>query len=123
MRACISAATATALVLLGACVVEDAYGPEGEIEQQEAWNQPLTGDGLTATLTYGSDWGTGYCADVKIQNTGTTATATWQVATNMNGSSVANAWNAATRMSGSQLIATPADHNASLAPGASTSFG
>jgi len=83
----------------------------------------LTANGLSATLTYSSDWGSGYCADVTLTNVGTTPISSWQVQIDLKQSTLASGWSATLSSSGGVLVAKPLDWNANLAVGARTSFG
>lgn len=47
------------------------------------------------TLNVTNDWGAGYCVTIRLNNSGTTATAGWQVVVNPNGTSMTSNWNAA----------------------------
>jgi hypothetical protein len=78
---------------------------------------------VSAVLSYTSDWGTGYCANVRVSNTGTTATTSWGVAINLNQSTVTSSWSATFANSNGQLNVTPLSWNASIAAGGFTEFG
>jgi len=78
----------------------------------------------TATITLNSDWDTGYCASVTVQNGGTSDIATWSVSLAMNQSTLTNSYSATFQATApGQYQITPLSWNAHLAPGASTSFG
>ncbi|MFJ4714040.1 cellulase family glycosylhydrolase [Streptomyces sp. NPDC088785] len=80
--------------------------------------------GCTAVYKVSSDWGSGFNADVTVTNTGPTATRSWQVSWDWPGSqTVSGMWNASFTQAGKSVTARNADHNGSVAPGASTSFG
>ena len=83
----------------------------------------LTSGATSAVLSLASDWTSGYCANVTIGNSGSTATTTWQVVINLNQSTLANIWSATDSISGAQMTAGPFSYNASIAPGGSTTFG
>ncbi|MDT0320092.1 glycosyl hydrolase [Streptomyces millisiae] len=69
-------------------------------------------------------WGTGYQAEVTVTNNGSTPLTGWQVSWSAPaGQSPGGAWNARLTTAGSTVRATPASWNATLAPGASTTFG
>ncbi|TDC77835.1 glycosyl hydrolase, partial [Streptomyces hainanensis] len=71
-----------------------------------------------------SRWGTGYRAEVTVTNTGVTPLTGWQVSWPLAaGQTLGTAWNARVAAAGSTARATPADWNATLAPGESTTFG
>ena len=79
---------------------------------------------LTATLTYDSDWGSGYQAKYTIAN-GTASTVTaWKVEFDLAaGSTLGSYWDTLAGQSGTHVTATNRTYNGTLAPGASTSFG
>jgi hypothetical protein len=79
---------------------------------------------LTATLTYDSDWGTGYQAKYTITN-GTSATVTsWKVEFDLpGGSTLGSYWDALASQSGTHVTATNRNYNGTLTAGASTSWG
>lgn len=79
----------------------------------------LVSGAAEATLTIQSDWGAGYCANVVIQNSGTSEVNGWSVELNLNGSAISNLWNG--NRSGETV--RPVTHNASIAPGNDVSFG
>jgi hypothetical protein len=83
----------------------------------------LAGGGLSATLSLSSDWGTGYCANISLTNTGTAVTTSWQVVINLNQSTASAPWNATVTTSGSQMTDGPLSWNAAIAPGATASYG
>src|SRR6476469_8070051 len=79
---------------------------------------------LTATLSYDSDWGSGYQAKYTITN-GTAATVTsWKVEFDLPaGSTLGSYWDALMSQSGTHVTATNRTYNGTVAAGASTSFG
>ncbi|GGM41431.1 cellulose binding domain-containing protein [Dactylosporangium sucinum] len=79
---------------------------------------------LTATLTYDSDWGSGYQAKYTITN-GTAATVTaWKVEFDLpSGSALGSYWDALMSQSAQHVTADNRTYNGTLAPGASTTFG
>jgi chitinase len=79
---------------------------------------------LTATFAKTSDWGSGYQAQFTINNNGSSAINGWTVAFDMpSGSSVGTYWDALLTQSGSHYTFKNRDYNASIAPGASVTFG
>jgi len=72
-------------------------------------------------LTITSDWGTGFCAEVKVSNTAGSATA-WTVPLSPGGT-VTTSWSVSLAGAGASLLASGADWNATLGAGASTTFG
>ncbi|WP_330349143.1 cellulase family glycosylhydrolase [Streptomyces sp. NBC_00582] len=86
------------------------------------------GGGTTATCsaayTVTSDWGSGFNAEVKVTNTGTTAIGSWKVTWTWSGSQqITSMWNASYTQGGTTVTAANASHNGAIAAGASTSFG
>lgn len=80
--------------------------------------------GCTATYKVSSDWGGGFNADVTVTNSGTSATKSWQVTWDWAGNqTISGMWNASFTQVGKTVTARNADHNGTLAAGASTSFG
>ena len=71
-----------------------------------------------------SQWNTGFHVEVAVTNTGPTPVNGWSLAwTFANGQQVTNAWNATVTQQGAAVTARNANWNATIAPGATTSFG
>lgn len=120
-----SALTATALVasFLGACS-SDSSGDAADVSVvHSALTSTVTSSGVTATLTTSSDWGTGYCADVALKNTSSTAVSSWQLLVNLNGSTVYQIWSATYSVSSGKMTVTPQAFNKSIPANGSVSFG
>jgi hypothetical protein len=49
---------------------------------------------LGAELTYNADWGSGFCKNIEVTNSGTAATSSWSVTLGGSGYSVYSPWNA-----------------------------
>lgn len=81
----------------------------------------VPGGGVGASTTITQDWGSGYCAEVKVTNGGSTS-ATWQVTVGVQGR-ISSLWDAQGSQSGQSLSARGMFWNANLAAGASTTFG
>ncbi|NUR61496.1 MAG: glycoside hydrolase [Catenulispora sp.] len=82
--------------------------------------------GATCTAAYqiGSDWGSGFTANVTVTNTGTTTIKNWKVTWTWSGNQqVTGMWNATNQQSGRSETATNMSYNGTIAPGANTSFG
>ncbi|MEU1478128.1 cellulase family glycosylhydrolase [Streptomyces sp. NPDC005760] len=78
----------------------------------------------TATYTVSSDWGSGFNAEVKVTNSGTTALRSWTVTWTWPGSQkVTSMWNASYTQTGSTVTATNAAHNGAVEVGSSATFG
>ena len=76
---------------------------------------------LPSNVAISSDWRTGYCADVTVNNH-TQATVLWQTGFETAGS-ITNMWNADYSQNGNQVTASGAEWNNELSPGESASFG
>lgn len=76
---------------------------------------------LPANLRIGSDWGSGYCADVSVTNN-TGAKVEWQTSFSIDGS-VQSFWNALYHLHDQQVSVTGESWNQVLSPGASANFG
>lgn len=82
---------------------------------------PVTPTGTTHRVRVDSDWGTGSCRTVFVDN-GTTTPQTWTVELAKLGT-INSLWNAVVDDSGAQWRFTGAPHNLTVAPAESTSFG
>jgi hypothetical protein len=80
----------------------------------------LGGD-LTATVVPQSDWGSGYCVNVRLENQGTVATSAWKVVLDLRGHTLTSSWNAQFQRQNVLLNATPVAFNKVIAPGATYS--
>jgi chitinase len=79
-------------------------------------------NGASATFTKSSDWGTGYEGKYTITN-GSGSTLNWRVEFDLpSGATISSFWDSSLTKSGNHVTAV-GTWNASLAPGASTSFG
>ena len=82
----------------------------------------LVTDGVSATTTISTDWGSGYCADVAISTTATLAK-TWSTLL-PTGISLGSIWNAKQSAGASgSIIAQGASWNPTVKAGEPTSFG
>jgi glucuronoarabinoxylan endo-1,4-beta-xylanase len=80
--------------------------------------------GCTVQYTTTSQWGGGFTANVVITNNGASAINGWTLAYTFAGDQkITNAWNATTTQSGEAVTAKNMSYNATIAPGANTSFG
>jgi cellulase/cellobiase CelA1 len=76
---------------------------------------------FTSTTT--ADWGSGFCADVSVTNTGTRTVSPWTVDLPLTGT-VTSVWNASLTPRGDGTAAAAgAAYNATLLAGGATSFG
>jgi len=68
----------------------------------------LTSNGVTATISFPSDWMSGYNAHVDFTNSNSTAVTSWQLAIALNQSTVAGGpWECASTINGSTLTMSP----------------
>jgi hypothetical protein len=79
--------------------------------------------GGSATLTYQSDYGTGYCANVTISNALSQSTARWQAVLDLKTNQVTNSWNVKFSGTTGRITAGPVDYNTNIQPGGTVSFG
>jgi cellulase/cellobiase CelA1 len=77
----------------------------------------------TAAIGLQSDWGTGYCANVRLSNSGTATITDWTVELELNQSTVNNLWSGTFTTSGSRISVRPLAWNSTVGSGASTDFG
>jgi poly(3-hydroxybutyrate) depolymerase len=69
-------------------------------------------------------WGSGLTADITVTNTGSTAVNGWTVAFSLpSGQTITNGWNATYAPLSGRVSASNVSYNATVAPGASVSFG
>jgi cellulase/cellobiase CelA1 len=78
---------------------------------------------VTATIAMQSDWPTGYCANVTIGNSGSTAISTWSVGIDLSQATMNQVWNATSTQNGTVLTFKPVSWNATIPAGGSVSFG
>jgi hypothetical protein len=81
------------------------------------------GTGYSASMTLDADWGSGYCATVRVTNQTPATIWTWTVVAELNASSLTGLWNGRGTVNGSRLTITPQNYNSVLTGAASTSFG
>jgi hypothetical protein len=85
---------------------------------------PRPAGACSATYTVASSWSGGYQVDFTVRNNGTSTVNGWSVSFTFPGTQqVSNAWNAQVSQSGQQVTAGNVSYNATLAGGATTSFG
>jgi len=106
-----------AFIFINGCVEGDQSGEDLAL---------ITGAATTTisgSLKITSDWGGGYCADVTVTNSGSSAITSWTAVVQLNQSTLASIWNATATQSGTLLTAVGVDFNSALAPGGSGVFG
>ncbi len=109
-----------AALLLGATMA--ACGQPPEDAEPVMTTAAISSNGVNATISMQSDWGSGYCAGVTLSNGSTAPVTSWSVVIQLN-STLSNLWSASYAQSGTQLTATPMSWNASIPPGAAINFG
>ena len=113
MRAYFLSSVAVALLLSACSGLEEP----GEVDGVEKTASALRGTG-TATITVTQDWGTGYCANVNVKNTGSTTTNTWQVNVSLYSATFTNGWSSTMAQNRSTLVIRNAADNGAIAPNA-----
>ena len=84
----------------------------------------LPANAETAAFSVQNSWSSGYQGQVTVNNTSSSSISTWKVELTLPaGSSIGQSWNATQATSGNTYTFTPAGWNATIAAGASTSFG
>ncbi|MBX7268714.1 cellulose binding domain-containing protein [Micromonospora sp. Llam7] len=85
---------------------------------------PPSGGGSCAVAYTPNSWNSGFTADVRITNTGSSTINGWTLAYSLpSGQQVTNAWNATVSQSGSSVTARNVGYNGTIAPGGTASFG
>jgi poly(hydroxyalkanoate) depolymerase family esterase len=85
---------------------------------------PSSGNAACKIGYTANSWNTGFTATVTLTDTGTTPLNGWNVQWTWPGNQqITNAWNATVTQNGANATAQNLSYNATLAPGASTSFG
>jgi len=86
---------------------------------------PPTGSGgCSATYTKGNEWAGGFQGEVRVANTGTTATSSWTVTlTFANGQRITQIWNARTSSTASPYTVVNETYNGVIQAGGNTTFG
>jgi hypothetical protein len=80
--------------------------------------------GCTAAYAITGSWGGGFQGEVRVSNTGATATTGWTVTlTFPNGQRITQIWGGRTTSTASPYVITNETYNGALASGASTTFG
>jgi hypothetical protein len=72
---------------------------------------------ISVTLPVTSNWGTGYCVNVAVTNTGTLASTTWSAVINTQQASIYTNWNGTFSGASGQVSVTPLSGHAVIQPG------
>jgi hypothetical protein len=115
----ITAASSLGLFALQGCAVDQSAGYETE-EDIGVAESTLTG---SATLTITNDWGSGYCADVKLTNGLPNATSLWTVLMDLKTSSITSSWGMNRSASTGHATMTPVSYNTQIQPNATVQYG
>src|SRR5512142_722952 len=84
--------------------------------------QALAARGISASLTYKSDWRSGYCSRVLVTNTGNESLQDWQIVINLGQARLTQLSNANSNLVGARMTVTSQARNSRLAAGDSASF-
>jgi cellulase/cellobiase CelA1 len=84
--------------------------------------QALAGRGISVSLTYKSDWKSGYCSRVLVTNTGTESLQDWQIVINLGQARLTQVNNANSNLVGARMTVTSPNRNSRIAAGDSASF-
>lgn len=99
------------------CAVEQ--GASYETEDEGVVESALSG---TGTLTITDDWGTGYCADVKLTNGLPEATSKWRVIMDLKTTQIFGSWGVASSATTGMANMTPVSYNTNIAPGGAVTY-
>ena len=101
------------------CAVEQ--GASYETEDVGVSESALAG---TGSMTITSDWGSGFCADVKIRNGLPESTSKWQVILDMKSTRITSTWNSSLQNGATGIVtAKPVSYNTQIPPNGEVSFG
>ncbi|XXT17942.1 GDSL-type esterase/lipase family protein [Sorangium sp. So ce429] len=79
---------------------------------------------IDAALALQSQWGSGYCANVTVENLSrTAATTSWGMVVDLGGTTVTSLWSARSTSSGGRLNVTNEGYNGAIAQGGTASWG
>jgi len=87
----------------------------------DEFNAPPSGGGVTADVLINDDWGAGYCAQVTVSNQGASPE-DWTVSFTIQGA-VRNMWNASYSQSGNTVTAQGVSWNNTVSAGGTQNFG
>ncbi|MGQ4648976.1 cellulase family glycosylhydrolase [Lyngbya aestuarii] len=78
---------------------------------------------LKVTSDMHSDWDSGFCVSMQVNNQSSSSVSDWQLTFQMNQAAINNTWNANFRPQGSQYVVTPMDWGKVIEPGQSRELG
>lgn len=85
--------------------------------------EDVTQGELSGSLSIQSNWETGYCASVTVENPTSETVSSWTASVNLGGASLTNNWNGSFTSAGGSVSVLPQSYNQSIAPQRSVSFG
>ena len=83
----------------------------------------LVGGSAEATLRLTDEWPTGYCAEVEIENHGSSEITSWSVSVDANSGTIRDVWKGRASQAGTVTTVTPFPYNTLIPGGAVTEFG
>ena len=110
---------------LGLCcaLLSMALGCEAyQTEESVPSVQALASRGISVSLTYKSDWKSGYCSRVSVTNTGNDSLRDWQIVINLGQARLTQVSNANSNLVGARMTVSAASKNSWISAGDSTSF-
>lgn len=113
----LAAALLAGQALVGGCV-SGSPTDDHDAPVLATWATLVSGS-AEATQSIQNDWKAGYCSEITVKNSGTSAVTGWSVVLNLHQSTIASSYSA--KLSGSTF--TPESYNATIAPGSSQKFG
>jgi cellulase/cellobiase CelA1 len=99
-----------------------ACNPDYQSDESTPAVQALASQGISVSLTYQSDWKSGYCSRVLVTNTGNESLQDWQIVINLGQARLTQVNNANSNLVGARMTVTSPIRNARIAAGDSTSF-
>jgi hypothetical protein len=100
------------------CAVDQSGSYESE--DVSVAESTLTGAG---SLTITSDWGSGFCASVKLTNGLPEATSKWRVIMDLKTTTVTSSWNVASSATTGMATMTPVSYNTVIGAGQTVEYG
>ncbi len=103
-------------------VTGSACNQDYQIDESTPAVQALAGRGISVSLTYKSDWRSGYCSRVLVTNTGNESLQDWQIVINLGQARLTQLSNANSNLVGARMTVTSPTRNSRIAAGNSASF-
>ena len=108
--------------LLALCLPMGACNTEYPSDESTPAVQAVAISGVSVSLTYRSDWKSGYCSRVAITNTGSAPVADWQIVINLGQAQLTQVSNANSSLTGSRMTVTSLAKSSLIAVGNSATF-